>query len=242
MQGKLLSQFESKYFFFEGRDAMIIYPSCPSNGKLMLKTQYMSAFPYFEVEMLRRGYTLCYLSHPTRWGPDSEIHVTAAFVRHVAAELGIEPKCIVIGMSCGGLQAVRLATMYPELISVLFLDAPVMNLLSLAGLGASTCQSNPIFWNEMVKTYGFTRSSIISFRKSPIDNMGPLIENNIPIIMLYGDADDVVLYEENGQILEEYYREHGGDLKVMRMEGRGHHPHSLQDPTPIIEYVEAHLD
>jgi len=242
MQGKLLSQFESKYFFFEGRDAMIIYPSCPSNGKLMLKTEYLSAFPHFEVAMLRRGYTLCFLSHPTRWAPDSEIQVTAAFVRHVAEELGMEPKCIAIGMSCGGLQALRLAEMYPELISVLFLDAPVTNLLSLAGLGASTCKSNQTFWDEMVKTYGFTRSSIICFRKSPIDNMAPLIENNIPIIMVYGDADDVVLYEENGQILEDYYREKGGDLCVVRVPGRWHHPHSMKDPTPIIEFVEAHLN
>ena len=242
MQGKLLSQFESKYFFFEGRDAMIIYPSCPSNGKLMLKTEYLSAFPHFEVAMLRRGYTLCFLSHPTRWAPDSEIQVTAAFVRHVAEELGMEPKCIAIGMSCGGLQALRLAEMYPELISVLFLDAPVTNLLSLAGLGASTCKSNQTFWDEMVKTYGFTRSSIICFRKSPIDNMAPLIENNIPIIMVYGDADDVVLYEENGQILEDYYREKGGDLCIVRVPGRWHHPHSMEDPTPIIEFVEAHLN
>jgi len=243
----MLSQFETKYFDVVGpdgkiRDARIIFPPCPANGKLMLKTEYLAAFPTFVVAMLKRGYTLCCISHPTRWAPDSETKVTADFVRQVAAELNIEPKCIVIGMSCGGLQAVRLAELYPELISVLFLDAPVMNLLSMAGLGECTCKSVPTFWNEMVKTYGFTRSSIINFRKSPIDNMEPLIKNNIPIIMVYGDADDVVLYEENGRILEEYYRENNGDICVMRIPGRWHHPHSLEDPTPIIEYVEAHLN
>ena len=65
--------------------------------------------------------------------------------------------------------------------------------------------------------------------------------SNIPIIMLYGDADTVVLYEENGKVLEDYYRENGGDLKVICKPGCGHHPHSLEDPTPIIEFVEAHL-
>lgn len=237
----MLSQFECKNFEYEGRSAKIFYPSCPSNGKLILKTEYLGAFPDFEAAMLKRGYTLCFLSHPTRWAPDSETHIMAAFVRDVAAELNMEPKCIVVGMSCGGLQAVRLAELYPELISVLFLDAPVMNLLSMAGLGELKLHVS-LFWEEMVKTYGFTRSSIICFRKSPIDNMEPLIKNNIPIFLLYGDADDVVIYEENGKILEDYYKENSGDICVVRVPGRGHHPHSMSDPTPIIEYVEAHLN
>ena len=71
--------------------------------------------------------------------------------------------------------------------------------------------------------------------------MEPLIANNIPIIMLYGDADEVVLYAENGKVLEDYYRENGGDMKVICKPGCGHHPHSLEDPTPIMEFVEAHL-
>ncbi len=238
----MLTQFETKEFTFQGRAAKILYPSCPSNGKLMLKTEYFDAFPSFEVAMLKKGYTLCFMSHPTRWAPDSETEVTAQFIRHVAKELNMEPKCIIVGMSCGGLQGVRLAELYPELVSVLFLDAPVLNLLSMAGLGACSCSAVPLFWNELVKTYGFNKSTILNFRKSPIDNMKPLIENNIPIIMVWGDADDVVIYEENGQVLEDYYRENGGDLSVIRMPGRGHHPHSMEDPTPIIEYVEAHLN
>ena len=131
--------------------------------------------------------------------------------------------------------------LHPELISVLYIDAPVLNLISQAGLGAKPFEPDGITWTELVQTYGFTTSSIVNFRKSPIDNMDVLIKNNIPIIMLYGDADDVVIYEENGQVLEDYYRENGGDICVIRKPGCGHHPHSLEDPTPIIEYVEAHL-
>jgi len=237
----VLNQFESKNFDFQDRRGTIIYPSCPANGKLLLKPQYLNAFPFLEVAMLKKGYTLCFLTHPTRWGPDSEIHITAEFVKYVAAELGFEPKCILVGMSCGGLQAVRLAQLHPELVSVLYIDAPVLNILSLAGLGASTCRNTPLFRKELIETYGFTPSTLVNFRNSPIDHLPSLIEHNIPIIMLYGDADDTVLYEENGKVLEDYYREHGGDMKVIRKPGCGHHPHSLEDPTPIIEFIEAHL-
>lgn len=237
----MLTQFQKKEFVFQGRNAKIVYPSCPANGKLLLKTEYFSAFPYFEVAMLKKGYTLCFLAHPNRWATDNETHTTAEFVRFVAKELDFEPKCIPVGMSCGGLQALRLAQLHPELISVMYIDAPVVNILSMAGLGASTCDLNPTFWKEIQAAHGVDRSSIVNFRKSPIDAMDKLIENNIPIIMLYGDADEVVLYAENGKVLEDYYRENGGDMKVICKPGCEHHPHSLEDPTPIMEFVEAHL-
>ena len=237
----MLTQFQTKTFIFQERNAKIVYPSCPANGKLLLKTEYFSAFPYFEVAMLKKGYTLCFLSHPNRWAPDSETHITADFVRFVAKELNFEPKCIPVGMSCGGLQALRLAQLHPELISVLYIDAPVVNILSLAGLGAASRDNTATFWKEIQAAHGVNRYTIVNFRKSPIDAMDKLIENNIPIIMLYGDADDVVLYNENGKVLEDYYRENGGDMKVICKPGCGHHPHSLEDPSPIIEFVEAHL-
>lgn len=237
----MLTKFRAETFTYEGREASIFYPTCPANGKLILKTEYLHAFPDFEAAMLERGYTLCFLSHPTRWAPDSETHIMAKFVRHVAEHLQMEPKCIAVGMSCGGLQALRLAELHPELVSVMFLDAPVTNLLSMAGLGACRSKDVALFREEMFATYNFTDSTLVSFRKSPIDNMAPLTQHNIPIIMLWGDADDVVLYEENGKIVEDYYREHGGQIEVIRIPRREHHPHSLKDPTPIIEFVESHL-
>ena len=233
--------FEEKVFLYEERNAKIIYPSCESNGKLILKTEYLDAFPGFEIAMLNRGYTLCFVSHPTRWAPDSETHIMANFVKYVAAELGILAKCIVVGLSCGGLQGARLAQLYPELVSVLYLDAPVLNILSMAGLGECRKESVPQFWRELVSTYGFSRSTVVNFRKSPIDNMQPLIDHKIPVIMLYGNADDTVVYEENGKVLEDFYRENGGDMKVICRSMAGHHPHGLTDPTPIIDFVESHL-
>ena len=71
--------------------------------------------------------------------------------------------------------------------------------------------------------------------------MAPLIQNNIPIIMLYGNADNIVVYEENGKVLEEYYKEHGGTIKVIAKSMCEHHPHGLEDVTPIVEFVEKFM-
>lgn len=233
--------FEEKSFLYQERNAKIIYPSIPPNGKLLLKTEYLDAFPAVEIEMLRRGYTLCFMEHPTRWAPDSETEITAEFVRYVAKELDIPAKCGVIGMSCGGLQGARLAELHPELVSVLYLDAPVLNLLSMMGLGECHSEILQQAWRELVATYGFSRSTCINFRKSPIDQMDVLLANRIPIIMVYGNADATVIYEENGKVLETYYRQHGGDIKVICKSMCDHHPHGLSDPTPIVTYMEDRM-
>jgi hypothetical protein len=47
------------------------------------------------------------------------------------------------------------------------------------------------------------------------------------------------LYEENGKVLENFYRENGGILHVICKSMCGHHPHGLDDPMIIVDFVEA---
>lgn len=235
-------EFKIEEFRFSDRPAKIVYPNGNFNGKLMFKTEYATAFAEFEVEMIRRGYAWCFIQSRNRWATDDEIDIKADFVKFVAEKLGIEAKCILVGMSCGGLQAAKLAERYPELVSVLYLDAPVLNILSLAGLGECTDPAVPVFWRELVNAYGFDKSTVVNFRQSPIDNMEPLIENDIPVVMLYGTADNVVIYGENGKVLEDFYKEKGGRIDVIAKTMAAHHPHGLpSDPELLIELVEKYL-
>lgn len=71
----------------------------------------------------------------------------------------------------------------PELISAMYIDAPVMNLLSCpCDLGAS--QSN--LFAEFYRVMGITKSEILSYRENPIDVMHVLIENGIPVVLVSG--------------------------------------------------------
>lgn len=81
---------------------------------------------------------------------------------------------------------------------------------------------------------------LICYREHPIDKMHILLENNIPVILVYGDSDNIVPYEENGALLEKYYRENNEIIVTIGKEGCGHHPHGLSDSTQIIEFVEKH--
>lgn len=225
-------------FDFEGRNAILIFPETPNENKnWLLKTVYFDAFPEFEIDMLKRGWHLVYLENVTRWCVESDLDTKKALVEYLHKEYGLYPKCVPVGMSCGGLMGVKFAAKYPECVSCLYLDAPALNFLSCpAGLGAS--EHN--FMDEFTEALGLTLVDLLNYREHPIDKKEALLKNNIPIIMVYGDADEVVPYAENGAILEKYYRDNGGIMETYGKPGCKHHPHGLENREPIINFVEKH--
>ena len=223
---------------FEGREATLVFPEVANENKNWLfKTEYFHAFPQFEIEMVRRGWHLAYIKNITRWCLEEDIDLKKRFATYLTEKYGLYKKCVPVGMSCGGLIGTKFAAKYPECVSALYLDAPVMNLLSCpAGVGKATDR----MWQEFVDATGMNLSELICYREHPIDKMNLLLKNNIPIIMVYGDSDDVVPYDENGAILEKYYNENGGTIITIGKKNCGHHPHGLSDNMPLIEFVEKY--
>lgn len=238
MEETLWNGFKRVDFCFEGREALVVFPDrANQNGNWLMKTEYFGAFANFEIEMLKRGWHLAYIKNITRWCLDEDIDLKKRFAEYLHANYGLYPKCVPVGMSCGGLIASKFAAKYPSFVSALYLDAPVLNLLSCpAGVGMA---SNGML-QEFISATGITLSELTYYREHPIDKMPLLLKNQIPIIMVYGDADEVVPYSENGAILEKYYRENGGTIISIGKKDCGHHPHGLDDNTPIIEFVEKH--
>ena len=225
-------------FEFEGREAILVFPDNANQEKnWLLKTEYFDAFPNFEVKMVKRGWHLAYIKNVTRWCLVEDLDLKKRFAEYLSAEYGLYSKCVPVGMSCGGMIAVKFAARYPQLVSALYLDAPVMNLLSCpAALGVATVS----LWEEFAEHTGTTLSELICYREHPIDRMHILLENNIPVMLVYGDSDEVVPYCENGALLEKYYRDNGGIITAIGKAGCGHHPHGLEDNSPIIEFVEKY--
>ena len=118
-------------FLFEDKEAILVIPDEPTEGKnWLLKTEYFDAFPAVEIEMVKRGWHLAYIKNVTRWCLDEDIDRKKRFADFLSSEYGLAKKCTPVGMSCGGMIACKLAAKYPEIISALYIDAPVMNLLS----------------------------------------------------------------------------------------------------------------
>ncbi len=235
--------FKRADFKFEGRDALIVFPENPDpHGRWMMKMEYFGAFPALEAELLGRGWHLCYLANINRWGTDVDSDAKARFADFISREFGLERRFACVGMSCGGLCSVNFVAKYPEYVSVLYLDAPVMNLLSCPmgfGIGNALGEGDS-GWREIEAAYGFDLPALLTYRDHPIDKIPILAENRIPVALVYGDSDDVVPYVENGAVLEKYYREHGLTLFCEGKAGCGHHPHGLENCAPIADFIEKY--
>ena len=215
------------------REVIICHPEKP-NGKWALKTEYFNAFPEVQNLLLGMGYYVAHIKNITRWHHPSDTDARAELAKHMTKRFNVSKKCVIIGMSCGGMQGIYFASKYPQLVSCMYLDAPVVNLLSCpAGLG----KANSSLYDDFYSHTGMELSKLIGYRNHPLDHLPTLVKHNIPIILVSGDNDTVVPYDENGKYINDIYIENNCTIKTIIKEGRDHHPHSLPDNSTIIDFI-----
>ena len=228
-------------FEFKGKKSIVLLPEdSRKNGKTVFKTEYFGAFPDLQLEFVRRGYTMIFVSNRNRWGTEGELADQYEFVNFCAKEFDISNKVITIGMSCGGMMSVLLAAKYPDCIEALYIDAPVMNFLSCPANFGNAPDVLDSMWTEFENAWGMTKRELLLFRGHPIDMIPILVKNKVKIYMAYGDSDKTVPYEENGIALERAYKEAGLSdlLYIDKKVGVDHHPHGPTNIDFAIKYFE----
>lgn len=230
--------FEMLEFDLDGRRANLVIPPNPREDKKWLfKTEYLTAFPAFDIEMLNRGYYVANVSNISRWCLPEDTDAKARLCEFLNAEFGLYEKCMTVGLSCGGLQSVYFAAKYPEYVAAMYLDAPVLNFLSCpfgVGYGVN------VMAEEFVRDTGKTLSEMLNYRDHPIDKVDSIISKGIPAMLICGDSDQTVPYVENGKILSEKYRNSDVPFVEILKENCDHHPHGLDDLTPMIDFTERY--
>lgn len=225
-------------FEFKGRDCILICPENAREGKKWLyRTEYFGAFPDMELVMLKKGYHLAYMQNTTRMCPEIDTDMRPLFCEFLSREFGLNPKCALVGLSCGGMQAVYFTAKYPQYIACTYLDAPVMNYLSwpfALGVGQNDCSK------EFIDNMGVDLSKMLNFRNHPIDQKEKLLKSGVPILLVSGDSDTIVPFCENGQLLYDYFKANGGNIELIIKKGGDHHPHGLPDNTPVVEFIEKY--
>lgn len=231
------SGYEKINMIFKERNVIIILADKKiRTTKWALKTEYFNAFTDVQDKLLENGINLVFVENETRWCKDIDIEIKRDFVSYLHNEFGFDDRCIIIGMSAGGLIGIKFAAIYPECVSVLYLDAPVLNLLSCP-LSLGCAQKNDDMIAEFCSVMNTNASELLSYREHPIDKIHRLLENKLPIVLVCGLDDVVVPYCENGKLLYDYYKANGGEIKQILKENCGHHPHGLEDPSEIVGFI-----
>ena len=224
-------------FKSKGHPALIIQPLKKAEGNPWVwRAEFFDAFAWADMELLRRGWHIGYIQYSNLYGCPEAVKGMRSFFTLVTKELRLSTKPSIFGFSRGGLYTVNYAAAYPDSVSSLYLDAAVLDIRSWPG-GKYAGTGNPQLWKECLQYYDLTEESVKSFRGNPLDHTAALAKAGIPVIAVAGDADEVVPYLENTAIFVRIYKQNGGRIKVIIKPGVGHHPHSLEDPAAIVEFI-----
>lgn len=232
--------FEIIEFKFNGFDAKIVFPDKVNSTKNWIwRTQFWAHEPQTDIALLNRGFHVVYVDVLDLYGNAVAVKRMSDFYTFLIKNFGLNKKTVLEGMSRGGLDAFNWASENTDKVYCVYVDAPVCDIKSWPG-GLGKGQGSNKDWEKCLKAYDLTEETVQDFKGIPLNNCLKLAKANIPVISVCGDSDTVVPFEENSQKLAEIYRAAGGKIELIVKKGIGHHPHSLKDPKPIVDFILKH--
>jgi len=128
----------------------------------------------------------------------------------------------------------------PTRTGCIYGDAPVMDFKSWPGgkFGGSGSAED---WQKCLAAYGLSETEALAYPGNPLDNLAALAAQKVPLIHVCGMADEVVPVSENTAVAAERYRDFGGDMTVILKGSVGHHPHGLENPLPVVEFITRNV-
>ena len=224
-----------------GREAVMVRPAAATMTEAgrpwIWRTEFFGFDAQVDIALLGLGWHVLYCEMSGMYGTPEAIDLMAAFHGRVTSEHHLARRVVLEGFSRGALYAVNFAAAHPNLTAALYLDAPVLDVRSWPG-GHGSGQGHAGAWREVLALYNLTEESAADFERSPLHSAEKLAVAGIPIVAVAGLADSTVPFSENLEPFAQRYRAAGGgDLPMYLKDGGDHHPHSLDDPTPIVEFL-----
>lgn len=229
--------FDCLSFTFRGREAKIAFPKRVARGRPWIwRARFWGHEPQTEIALLERGFHVAYCDVSELFGNDEAVSIWQEFYLMLTGA-GLSPKAALEGFSRGGIYVYRWAATYPSSVACVYADAPVLDLKSWPG-GKGKSHGNPELWVEFRKDFRLaTEADALAFSGNPLDLAPRIAKGGYPMLHICGDADETVPIEENTDLFEKAIRAGGGEITVVRKPGVGHHPHSLANPSLIVDFI-----
>lgn len=223
-------------FRFRNRDSKVVFPKRIAPGAPWIwRARFWGHEPQTDIALLERGFHVVYCDVAELFGNPEAIAHWNAFYR-LLRKGGLGPKAVLEGMSRGGVYIYNWAHANPDKVAAIYADAPVLDLKSWPG-GKGKGPGSKADWEVFLKDYHLDENTAAGFHNSPLDKAEAIARLQLPLIHVVGDADDIVPVDENTGPFEARIKAKGGSITVIHKPGIGHHPHSLADPSPIVDFI-----
>ena len=228
-------------FEADGKPVLVVAPKQPAPGRPWVwHGEFFGHRPEPDVALLGKGFHIVYMRVPDMLGCPRAVAHWNAFYRELTEKYGFAKRAALVGLSRGGLYCYNWAAANPDKVACIYGDAPVCDFKSWPR-GKGKGKGSQRDWKLVLECYGFnSEAEALAYDKNPVDNLEPLAKAGVPLLHVYGDADESVPWEENTGLVAERYRKLGGRITLIGKPGVGHHPHGLDDPTPIVEFIAEH--
>ncbi len=224
-------------FTFQGHQAKVVLPQKKDSlAKWIWRARFWAHEPQTDLALLSNGFHLVYIDVANLFGNQEAINLWNDFYIYCRETYHLNPKVALEGMSRGGLIVYNWAAQNTDKVACIYADAPVCDLKSWPG-GKYKGIGSPDDWQKALAAHQLDEESILEYKNMPIYTAKAVAIAKIPILHICGEDDMVVPYEENTAILEKTVIDEGGQIQIILKKGIGHHPHSLQDPSPIVEFI-----
>ncbi len=234
--------YEIKEFTFKGHEAKIVFPKIKNeNNYWIWRARFWGHEPQVDLALLEEGFHVAYIDVAGLYGNDEAVELWNLFYDFCISEYGLNPKVVLEGMSRGGLIVYNWASVNTDKVACIYADAPVCDIKSWPG-GWYNGQGSVKDWIKCLEAYQLDSISVRDFKGIPVNTSVNVAKAGVPVLHLYGDADKVVPFKENTAALASNFQQAGGSIKLICKEGIGHHPHCLENPKPIVDFILSNLE
>lgn len=213
-------------FKFDSRDCKIVKPKWSAIGHPWVwRARFWGHEPQTDIALLERGFHIVYCDVAELLGNDEAIGYWNDFYK-MLYNAGLGKKAVLEGMSRGGVYIYNWAAVNPGKVACVYADNALLDLK---------------YWPDtaILKQDYHLKSArqIEALKASPIDKVPQIVKGGYPMLHLSADDDEAVDPSKNTLLFEQKVNKLNGSITVLHKPGFKHHPHSLPNPEPIVEFI-----
>ena len=220
-----------------GVNFKVVFPKqANDNRDWIWRARFWGHEPQTDLALLEQGFHVAYIEVGGLFGSPKATKIWDDFYAFASERFQLNKKVVLEGMSRGGLIIFNWANQNADKVACIYGDNPVCDFKSWPA-GRYSASVNSKEWKQCLSEYGFDEQEALQAKTNPIDHMENVAKAQVPILCLIGDVDKVVPFVENTALIQNKLQKLGWDVTILHKPEVGHHPHSLKDPKPIVDFI-----